>query len=278
MEALVLGYGSAGKRHYKGLTRLGYKVTACDPYKERAWYPRVRFYDPEKALASRYWDLVVIASPPNQHLEQIKMACDQGLRVLCEKPLCDFGQEQRAQEIVTRYQSQVMMAYNYRFHSAFWLMNARYFKHARQPTWQIVSRQQRKVWPEWGFVLDHLAHAVDMLIWQSEAIPAITSAKYEQGSNGASLWTVHGLLRDKDFTLRDEVYHERHPRTAYFYMPDLWLTLTRDPGMFERMWRYCHDWLHGQVPVPYPSLEMAYQTQLVLATIQNFANKNGKTK
>lgn len=262
MKVLISGFGSAGRRHYKNLAKLGIKASVADPLQLSEYIGYASF---DEAVTAKPWDLVVVASPPAYHLEQISKSVESGAKVLCEKPLCDFGQEAEAKAITDTYKDQVMMAYNYRFHSAF--ATGKQVK--LRPGYGMTSYQRRLNWPKWGFILDHLAHAVDMLEWQSgselEVQEAIHKVSYTNRLPNFSIWTITGSLNNKPCIIKDHVYTRIYARRAFLMLPDRMFTVYRDLGMFDRMWSRCLDFTNGQAP--YPNLEDALRTQLKLAQI-----------
>jgi len=92
---VVVGLGSIGRRHARLLHARGdLTVELCEPepanlelaYAEVGRLPAYRTYD--AALRTRP-DVMVIATPHDLHCEQTVQALDQGIHVLCEKPMSD---------------------------------------------------------------------------------------------------------------------------------------------------------------------------------------------
>ena len=81
MKALVVGYGSIGKRRAKDLTELGVEVVTTDPV-------TTELKDPLAAIREHApGNLVVISSPSSEHTWQTMQAIDAGaLAILVEKP------------------------------------------------------------------------------------------------------------------------------------------------------------------------------------------------
>jgi predicted dehydrogenase len=95
LRVAICGLGSAARRAHvpalrraqdAGMTTL---VGACDPDPGRGeLVPAASFFgDVFSLLEGSTPDLLVIASPPSAHLEAIAAAAEQGIDVLCEKPL-----------------------------------------------------------------------------------------------------------------------------------------------------------------------------------------------
>ncbi len=84
-DVLIVGAGSAGKRHAGNLRDLGCRISCFDPRQDRveeaARLAEVdgKFTDFERAVVDRSWDGVVITSPPNFHVDQMGCACTGGL-------------------------------------------------------------------------------------------------------------------------------------------------------------------------------------------------------
>ena len=118
-QILVAGAGSAGQRHGQNLGKLGCVVSYYDPRADRveeaaAGNPAAgRFTDFDAALADRQWDGVVIASPPNFHVDQILQFLEgQSCPVLSEKPLSiDAVSAARLIE----HSQRILLGYTYRW-------------------------------------------------------------------------------------------------------------------------------------------------------------------
>lgn len=104
MKIAVLGAGSIGSRHIKNLQELGHSVAIYDP---NGWEGMTR----EDQV---YWaDAVVIASPTNQHSDDIKLCHQMQTPMFVEKPLVATHIEW----INCPLEHIKMVGYNLRFHS-----------------------------------------------------------------------------------------------------------------------------------------------------------------
>ncbi|MEW6304501.1 MAG: Gfo/Idh/MocA family oxidoreductase [Verrucomicrobiota bacterium] len=116
---LIIGSGSAGKRHARNLRQLDCWISAFDPREDR-----LNEIEKEGPLAGRYtlldkaldaaeYDGFVIASPPSYHVDQVlQVLARQRKWVLCEKPLSlDAKQAQRLEGCADR----VLLGYTYRW-------------------------------------------------------------------------------------------------------------------------------------------------------------------
>jgi len=123
LSALVVGFGSIGKRHARVLKEIGLgDVRVCDPMPERrdsAWsefgFESV-FTTLEEGLASKP-DTVFLCSPTAMHVEQAMAAIKAGCDVLTEKPISTSldGVDELAALAKDRGRV-VMVAHCFRFH------------------------------------------------------------------------------------------------------------------------------------------------------------------
>lgn len=92
-HVLVVGTGSAGRRHARNLAALGARISGFDPRADRLdlaarEVPLLsRHTALETALGAAAYDGMVVASPPVFHVEQAARALELGLPVLLEKPV-----------------------------------------------------------------------------------------------------------------------------------------------------------------------------------------------
>jgi predicted dehydrogenase len=92
---LIVGSGSAGKRHARNLHSLGCALSCMDPRQDRLDEIRAEginlkavYISLEDAFASgNNFDAVVVASPPSFHVEQSIYALQRDVPVLLEKPV-----------------------------------------------------------------------------------------------------------------------------------------------------------------------------------------------
>ncbi len=118
-EVLIVGTGSAGKRHARNLRDLGCRISCFDPRADRLDEAAAegalagRFTDLGTAISEHTWDGVVIASPPNFHVAQILEVLETCVcPVLSEKPLStDAGSASK----LAPYANRILLGYTYRW-------------------------------------------------------------------------------------------------------------------------------------------------------------------
>lgn len=123
---LIIGTGSAGKRHAVNLSSLGCSVSCMDPRRDRldevtAENIRLKsvFADLEAAFAAgEAFDAVVVASPPSFHVDQAISALEQGFPVMLEKPVSpDLPGSRRLQKAVRDSGVPLLLGYTWRWWS-----------------------------------------------------------------------------------------------------------------------------------------------------------------
>ncbi len=121
---LIIGTGSAGKRHARNFHSLGCLVSCMDPRQDRL----DEFAGEEMKLTSFYTNLedafstagkfdgVVVASPPSFHVDQSIAALERGLPVLLEKPVsADLADSQKLQKAVQSSGMPLLLGYTWRW-------------------------------------------------------------------------------------------------------------------------------------------------------------------
>ncbi|KTD69220.1 myo-inositol 2-dehydrogenase [Legionella steelei] len=90
----IIGAGRIGKLHAENIAyHLPQFVlqAIADPYLDRAWADKLsiagQYAHFEEVLAQQNLDAILIASPSNLHVAQIKGASDAGKAIFCEKPI-----------------------------------------------------------------------------------------------------------------------------------------------------------------------------------------------
>jgi len=121
---LIVGTGSAGKRHANNLYSLGCEVSCMDPRQDRLddisadeINLKTVFTSVEDAFASgETFDGVVVASPPSFHVDQSIYALQRGVPVLLEKPVSlDLSSALRLQTAVKDTSVPLLLGYTWRW-------------------------------------------------------------------------------------------------------------------------------------------------------------------
>jgi predicted dehydrogenase len=184
-DVLIVGSGSAGKRHAGNLRDLGCRVSCFDPRADRveeaARLGEVdgRFTDFERAIADRPWDGVVIASPPSFHVDQmLRVAAVQPCPILSEKPLSiDAASAQR----LVPHSQRILLGYTYRWWPPLQdyreqlrtgrigvVRNMRFVMSAHLADWHPWERYQDFFMAQkdlgGGALLDE-SHFIDLMLW-----------------------------------------------------------------------------------------------------------------
>ena len=235
MRALIVGYGRAGRRHAKILKSLisDIQIVVVDPF---AVEDDASYMDIQSAFSLKC-DFAVICTPPDQHLADIRACLNADIKyIMCEKPVCGLEQLKEAEKM---QDVPVMIAYNYRYHSALELALKK--EKQRGKTWQFYSDQQRVEWPSWGFLIDHLGHTFDILTALDE--PAcIESAiqlthRADDGYKiGEALWVQGKTANGTKVEIADCVRKHFVQRAAWINGPFGYMDMSQPGKMFENMW------------------------------------------
>ncbi len=252
-KCLVIGNGRAGQRHVALARACGLQAVTVDPYQP------ADLTDWRTALSTSDWDYVVIASPPNVHLEQLRECVKLSIPTLCEKPLSDCWQDYSDLPDTAA----VLIAYN-------WLYNASVSRVALEQAgaheYHMFCEQAREL-PEWGLLLDHVSHDFSILDYISGGICKIANATYIQNSDYQD-WTIFGTTKTGRFALTERVWHPDSgvKRVAIVNKTQL----VADTAMFSAMWKA---FLAGNYQ---PGLYKGKQIQGWLQDVaKNWSVKNG---
>lgn len=233
IDVIIVGYGSAGKRHEKAARARGLSVVTVDPDHTR----KALMFDYEHAFRAYSPKMVVVATPPDGHLEVVNYALELTPYVLCEKPLCDVGEIEDAQRVIDKHPDQkVNVAYNYRYHAA--------LKGVLEDDGEIKSLtmtcvQHRLVRPSWGYLLDHVSHDLDIVRMFLGDNIVVHEAERHMNIDSESI-IVSGARGDTGVYIRDCVYNSAVDRSAIIYTvhDDFgeFIDVFADPQMYEIMW------------------------------------------
>lgn len=275
MRGLIVGFGRAGKRHSKLLGKLKIDFVTIDPvepsFSAFEMYdlalPVKHYSDFNVALSkSGAFDFAVICTPPALHLAQIRQCLDAGLPVLCEKPLCGLGQLAEA-EALLQYPNagKVMVGYNWRFHPE--VIKLRNIPDDAGVKWtEFDFCQYRPSLPDWGLLLDHCSHDLDIFSFITKSIPAIVEAEYSE-TQVYKIWEItlkNGFIRE--YVSNDENEPRSGQIRTYYGNGSIGImNLQPDPAMYTAMWEA---FLSGQYA---PGLEEAIETQRLLEKCQELS-------
>lgn len=194
MKALVVGFGSAGRRHKRLLEQRGFDVRTVDPDPRKG----ADLDNVKKAfgVGKQVFDLAVVASPPDCHPEHLRILVDAGVpKILCEKPLCGWDQ----MDDVVDHPS-IRVAYNYRYHP---LIAASLGADVNQD-WFLISILGRNRIPPWGFLLDHVSHDFDIMFWKAGLV-AVKSARWMEFGPVFGWWIQGETVTGKAVRILDLV-------------------------------------------------------------------------
>ena len=173
MKALVIGYGSIGKRHARLLNDLSCRVAVLS---RRPIEFSPHYFDLSQALDNWQPEYVVVANRTNEHLQTIETLSKQGFkgRLLIEKPLFD-----QFMPFPENKFSLVAVAYNLRHHrmmrklknllnEATELISVSVYVGSYLPDWRTESDYRHSYSArkqEGGGVLRDLSHELDYVLW-----------------------------------------------------------------------------------------------------------------
>ncbi len=182
---MMIGCGRIAYRHAEEMLVAGRLVAACDPDPQAlaafcSRYNIPGFRDLSAMLQAVEGDTAVVCSPNACHPEQVAVALEAGLDVLCEKPLCLHGTDARrllALEAASR--KNVYLVLSARYHS---LLQALRRAIAEGRLGEIFSFQMNAAWhrdagyytnSRWrgsadmdgGVLYTQFSHYLDALCW-----------------------------------------------------------------------------------------------------------------
>ncbi len=251
-KILIVGYGRAGKRHARILRdEFDLPIAIVDPAINSEYE---HYLSLEYALTRQDYSAVVIATPPDQHIEQVNMALDADLPVLCEKPLCDLGQLKDARLIDGK---NLMIAYNYRWHPDLVARSQLTMPSTPPRYYKLSGQQYRDSMPSWGLFLDHMPHNYDTMNWMTGSITRITRAVHGNSAK-AETWDIEGDATRGIFKISECLLKKPAPREVVWIDPRGAISISSNPVMFSNMWKA---FLHGDYS---PGLKEAIGVQELL--------------
>jgi predicted dehydrogenase len=178
-KAVVIGYGSIGKRHVKNLLSLGVDTSVLTAYPDQA--TGIQFVSSLDQCRDATHG--IICTPTSGHDADLRKLLEQtGCRnVLIEKPLsASFPAAEKSRQIARKYSADVCVAYNMRFIKAFDLIADCVAKHSGGI--RLVKIHAGQYLPEWRTYKDYrecysahrdqgggvdldLSHEIDYMLW-----------------------------------------------------------------------------------------------------------------
>lgn len=148
-----------------------------------------RYTDYKEMIRNEDLDAIAVTTPHGLHAEQLLTGLEQGLHVLCEKPMCTSLED--AHEIVDRVEQSdktVMLGYQRHLASAF--IEAREYWNDNERTPDFVTAEVTQDWinaveGSWkanpdlsggGQLYDTGSHLVDSVLWMTGLTPTSVSA------------------------------------------------------------------------------------------------------
>ena len=205
MKALVVGFGSIGKRHARNLVDiLGEEVSVFDIASldfssiNRELASKINVIHDYQALKKSHFDVAIICTPNSTHLKYMEELGDKGTHLLIEKPISSSLDGVR--DVLERIGSKGiinMVACNLRFHPAAVTikkimnggdMGKLYFVHSEYGNYLPYQRtgvDYKKVYAadnrEGGIILDAI-HEINLLRWFVDEVIECDCWGYYTGS------------------------------------------------------------------------------------------------
>ncbi len=200
---LVVGFGSAGRRHAQNLARRGATISVVDTRADRLVPPegltlQGRYASVEEAVADGRFTGAVVATPTAFHVAQTEALMAAGCRILLEKPVAlDFASARRLADAEARSGQPILLGYTWRWWTALRELRARLQAGAigRPLRAELIMASHLEDWHPWeplsdffmsnaalggGALLDE-SHWLDQMLWLFGA-PAEIAAQVERVS------------------------------------------------------------------------------------------------
>ncbi len=259
----ILGCGRMGRTHAERLAKdgRGEVVALFDTARSAAEQlqnevaPKARVFDTfEELMAAKRADAVIICTPTLEHFAQATACLEQGLDVLCEKPLAATRAEIVSLiEECRRRSARLTVAYQRRFWSAYRTLRREILSGAWGQVHAVMSHNAENwqqvyggTWRDdphanWGgFIGDAGSHKIDVLFYVTGRAPMEVFARCDnRGSRvevaaGVSATCDNGALLTMDFIGNAQHFGEHlhiHCDKADFIVQGYTLWIVRDQGM-----------------------------------------------
>lgn len=208
MKALIIGFGSIGKRHFDILTKLD-DIDVVDIVTKQVVDQSKSFKTLEDISDLNHYDYFIIASETAKHYSQLEYICSivTNKKILVEKPLYEKVHP------AIKTTNSIKVAYNLRFHPIFediknLIKNEEtYFVNVvcgqYLPTWR-PEQDYRKSYSadleQGGGVLRDLSHELDYIVWlfgEVEVIDSINSKVSDLEITSDDIFTAIGMTKNK---------------------------------------------------------------------------------
>lgn len=205
MKSAIIGFGNiAEKAHLAAHRKLGVEVVAAVDVTEarrRAAESRgLRSFARVEELKNFDIDFVDVCTPPNSRIDAIRFAVENGLDVVCEKPLCRLQQAEELKALLKKADIFFFPVHNWKYSQQYRkakeLLNGEaQTRIVQMNTWRTAHSRGCEEWnPDWrvnyeisggGILMDHGYHniylAVFLLDSQFESAK-LKSMEYYPGS------------------------------------------------------------------------------------------------
>lgn len=121
MNVGIIGFGEGGRSSLRGVVEAGSRVLAIADINEKKLksetYKDIIFYDNSEELMRRTdVELIIVATPDNEHFHDIELALKLGKKVFVEKPLVTTMEElARIEMLVLQYEGKLFYSEKYSF-------------------------------------------------------------------------------------------------------------------------------------------------------------------
>lgn len=208
MKALIVGFGSIGKRHFEILSALPY-IDSVHVVTKQNLEDIVSFREMTDIEDIENYDYFVIASETSKHYEQLKYICSyvDDKKILVEKPLYDKKYEE------IKSNNKIFAAYNLRFHPVLQKLEtlvrdeqvyyANIICGQYLPTWRPEQNYRESYSADLsrgGGVLRDLSHELDYIGWifgDFEKIDYINAKVSDLEINSDDIFTAIAITKNK---------------------------------------------------------------------------------
>ena len=208
MKALIIGFGSIGKRHFNILSGFN-EITSIDVVTKQSLAQITHFSKLTEIKNLNIYDYFIISSETIKHFEQLNYICSkvENKKILVEKPLYDKSHK----DIKTT--NQIFTAYNLRFHPIIEKINhllqtekvyyANIICGQYLPSWragQDYTQSYSADINQGGGVLRDLSHELDYSRWlfgDFEEIKYINSKLSDLAINSDDIFTAIAVTKNR---------------------------------------------------------------------------------